>query len=200
MGGWSGCFDWWVGWLVGFIWLVGWVGVWAVFTLKCARHWKFNAGACCQELDEDYRHSMKKGMLDYVLLDEEEQERLGVTVLPKVRWRNLKCWASLVYSFITKASWCKNQRSSNCDLIVIMTSFSRAVFIVPAIYWYKSPLHIKPKWHSRFHHNAQSIAMQQRQQHKQIHESAFSESWVTVKLDILASKHPVYSVERDWMG
>lgn len=37
------------------------------------------------EMDQDYKFSTKKGMLDYVLLDDKEQERLGVVVPFKVR-------------------------------------------------------------------------------------------------------------------
>ena len=37
-----------------------------------------------QEADEEYKRSIKKGMLDYVLLEENEQKRLGVPMSPKV--------------------------------------------------------------------------------------------------------------------
>ena len=36
-------------------------------------------------MKNDRRHAIKKGMLDYVLQDEEEQERLGVPITFKVR-------------------------------------------------------------------------------------------------------------------
>ena len=36
------------------------------------------------EMTEDYQQAIKKGMLDYVLLDDVEQERLGVPVPVKV--------------------------------------------------------------------------------------------------------------------
>ena len=37
-----------------------------------------------QEMDEDYRHAVRKAILDYVLIDEVEQERLGMPVPKKV--------------------------------------------------------------------------------------------------------------------
>ena len=40
---------------------------------------------CLQEMDDDRRFAIKKAILDYVLLDEQEQERLGVPIPPKVR-------------------------------------------------------------------------------------------------------------------
>ena len=39
---------------------------------------------CQQEADNDYWRAIKKAMLDYVLLEEKEQKRLGVTIPLKV--------------------------------------------------------------------------------------------------------------------
>ena len=36
-------------------------------------------------MKNDRRYAIKKGMLDYILQDEEEQERLGVPITFKVR-------------------------------------------------------------------------------------------------------------------
>ena len=37
-----------------------------------------------QEMEDDRRYAIKKAILDYVLLDDREQNRLGVPVPPKV--------------------------------------------------------------------------------------------------------------------
>lgn len=37
-----------------------------------------------QEMEEDRRSAIKKAILDYILLDPAEQERLGVPIPPKV--------------------------------------------------------------------------------------------------------------------
>jgi hypothetical protein len=35
-------------------------------------------------MDEDYRHAVRKAILDYILIDETEQERLGMLMPVKV--------------------------------------------------------------------------------------------------------------------
>ena len=37
-----------------------------------------------KEMEEDRRYAIKKAVMDYVLLDQSEQERLGVPIPPKV--------------------------------------------------------------------------------------------------------------------
>ena len=37
-----------------------------------------------EEMTEDHNEAIKRGMLDYVLMDSGEQQRLGVTIAPKV--------------------------------------------------------------------------------------------------------------------
>ena len=53
------------------------------------------------EMTHDYQQAIKKGMLDYVLLDDVEQERLGVPVPDKVRFV-LRTTSLYVYAFMTR--------------------------------------------------------------------------------------------------
>ena len=63
------------------------VGVYRFVSRKLCLKFPDKLKGFTYEMNRHYLSSMKRSIVDYVLMDPEEQQRLGVQMLPEVRYR-----------------------------------------------------------------------------------------------------------------
>ncbi|XP_073507678.1 dynein axonemal heavy chain 3-like [Phyllobates terribilis] len=59
-------------------------GIYSYIPAELCKVWSKSLQDLTKEVEENYTHAIKKSMLDYILLDPREQQRLGIEITPKM--------------------------------------------------------------------------------------------------------------------